>query len=89
MSILFRTSRALIGDELADAFGYPRQSTLGMLALVRVQRWFQIIHSRIVPGAQPHSLTNFAGMLQRSVYDDMGISYRMPDAIRDRESSRW
>jgi hypothetical protein len=34
MGVLLRTSRALIGNELADAFGYPRQSTVGVLRLV-------------------------------------------------------
>ncbi len=89
MSVLLKTSRALIGNNLADAFDYPRQSTVGVLKLVRIQRRLQIIRSRIVPGAEPHSVTNFAGMLQRSVYDDIGISYRMPDAVKDAESSRW
>lgn len=89
MSVLLKTSRALIGNDLADAFGYPQQSTAGVLKLVRIQRRLQIIRSKIVPGAEPHSVTNFAGMLQRSVYDDIGISYRMPDAVKDTESSRW
>lgn len=89
IGVLLKTSRALIGNDLANAFGYPRQSTVGVLKLVRLQRRLQIIRSKIVPGADPHSLTNFAGMLQRSVYDDIGISYRMPDAVRDTESSRW
>ena len=34
-SALFRASRALIGDELADALDFPKQSTFGALALVR------------------------------------------------------
>ena len=89
LAVLLRTSRALIGNELADAFKFPRQSTFGVLRLVRAQRRLQIIRSKIVPGAEPHSLTNFAGMLQRSVYDDIGISYRMPDAVKDTASSRW
>lgn len=89
MSFLFKTSRALIGDELAESFGYPKQSAFGALALVRIQRRMQIIHSRVMPGASPHAFNNFTGILQRSVYDNVGISYRMPDAVRDTESSRW
>lgn len=86
---LLKTSRALIGNDLADAFGYPRQSTVGLLTLVRMQRRLQIIRSKIVPGAEPYSANNFAGMLQRSVYDDIGSGYRMPEAVKDTESSRW
>ena len=89
LGVLLKTSRALIGNDLADAFGYPKGSTFGVLKLVRVQRRLQIIRSKVVPGADPHSVANFAGMLQRSVYDDIGISYRMPDAVKDTESSRW
>lgn len=89
IGVLLKTSRALIGNDLADAFDYPRGSTFGVLKLVRIQRRLQIIRSKIVPGADPHSVANFAGMLQRSVYDDIGISYRMPDAVKDTESSQW
>ena len=89
MTLLFKTSRVLIGNELADAFDYPKQSTIGVLAMVRIQRRLQIIFSHVVPGAESHELNNFAGILQRSVYDDLGISYLMPDAVKDTESSKW
>ena len=88
-SNLFRTSRALLGHELADALRFPRQSTFGMLALVRMQRRFQILRSQLRPGALPPEFTRFAALMQRSVYDDAGITYRMPDAVRDSESSEW
>ena len=86
---LFRTSRALLGNELADALEYPKQSTFGILALLRMQRRFQILNSKIMPGTLSHDFNNFVGMMQRSVYDDTGISYRMPDAVKDTESSQW
>ena len=88
-SALYRASRALIGDELADALDYPKQSTFGALALVRTQRRLQMLASRFIPGVKPHSFNNFAGLLQRSVYDDDGISYRLPDAVKDSESTPW
>ena len=87
--LLFRTSRALIGSELADNLDYPQQSTFWVLPLVRSQRRLQILRSRMMPGASSVDAENFIGLMQRSVYDDMGISYRMPDAVRDTESSRW
>ena len=88
-SALFRASRALIGDELADGLDYPKQSTFGALAMVRVQRRLHILASRFNPGFTPHSLNNFAGLLQRSVYDEHGISYRLPAAAKDSESTPW
>jgi len=89
LGLLMRTSRALIGNELADRLDFPKQSTLGALALVRMQRRFQILRSRVVPGAPSHNFNNFAGMMQRSVYDDAGIGYRLPDAVKDTESTPW
>ena len=43
-------SRALIGDEIADRLDYPKQSTFGVLALVRAQRRLQMLASRLIPG---------------------------------------
>ena len=88
-SALFRASRALIGDELADALDYPKQSTFGALALVRAQRRWQMLAARFIPGVTPYSFNNFAGLLQRSVYDEHGISYRLPDAMKDADSTPW
>lgn len=86
---LYRTSRALMGNELADTLQFPKQSTIGALAFVRMQRKAKVLYSKVVPGAPSHDFSNFAGMLQRSVYDDTGISYRMPDAIKDTASTPW
>lgn len=89
LNALYRTSRALMGNELADTLDFPKQSTVGALAFVRMQRKAKILYSKIMPRALPHDFDNFAGMLQRSVYDDIGISYRMPDAIKDTASTPW
>lgn len=89
VSALYRTSRALIGHDLADSLGYPKQSTHGALAFIRMQRKAKIFYSKAAPWASPHDFNNFAGLLQRSVYDDTGISYRMPDAVKDTESTPW
>ena len=88
LSALFRTSRALMGHELADTLKFPKQSTVGALAFVRMQRRFKILWSK-VPGALSHDFNNFSGMMQRSAYDDTGISYRMPDAVKDTEATPW
>ena len=89
LSALFRTSRALMGNELADTLGFPKQSTVGALAFVRMQRRLKILYATTVPGATSHDFNNFSGMLQRSVYDETGISYRMPDAVKDTEATAW
>ena len=88
LSVLRRTSRALVGNETADRLGYPNQSTFGILAFVKLQRRLKIISARLRP-ASSFAFDNFAGMMERSVYDDVGISYRMPDALKESESSPW
>ena len=86
---LFRTSRALMGDELADALQYPKHTTFWVMPFIRMQRRLGILRTKIVPGAMSHAATNFIGLMQRSVYDDVGISYRMPDAAREEKSNAW
>jgi hypothetical protein len=89
LNSLFRVSRALIGNERADRLGYPKQFTFGALGMVRLQRQLQMLRSRVLPGFKALAYENFAGMMQRSVYDDVGISYRMPSAVSDKTSSEW
>ena len=89
IKLLLRTSRALIGNELADQLAFPKQSTFGALAFVRLERRLKIIASKILPWKNSHDLDNFTGLMQRSVYDDIGFSYRMPDAIKDTDATPW
>lgn len=89
VSTLYRTSRAMIGNEAADRLQFPKQSTLGALALLRMIRKAKILYSKVMPGALPHTFNNFSDILQRATYDEAGISYRMPDAIKDTESTPW
>lgn len=86
---LFRVSRALIGNERADQLGYPRQFTFGALGMVRLQRQLQIVRAKVLPKSKALAYENFAGMMQRSVYDDVGINYRMPTTVSDKTSSPW
>ncbi len=89
LRLLLRTSRALIGNELADQLAFPKQSTFGALAFVRLERRLKIIASNVLPWKNSHDLDNFTGLMQRSVYDDIGFNYRMPDAIKDTDATPW
>ena len=86
---LFRVARALVGDENADRLKFPKQHVFGALALVRAHRKFRKFSSRFAPGEKSFAFSNFASLLAQSVYDDTGISYRMPDAIKEAESTAW
>ena len=34
-------------------------------------------------------LDNFSQMLQLSAYDEVGMSYRLPDRVKASETSKW
>ena len=86
--LAYRLSTALIGQELAGLFGYPKHSRLStMLTLYSFrtkQRLQRFLHSKQIVKSQ-----NFSQLLKISVYDEGGISYRMPDRVKASESSKW
>ena len=90
VKFVYRISRALIGDELADQLRFPRQRTTGILLLMQWQRRFQKLQERLVPGlAHSRHAKNFTTLLERSLMDHMGISYRLPDHISADKASPW
>ncbi|MDE0332110.1 MAG: oxygenase MpaB family protein [Nitrospinae bacterium] len=86
--LAYRLSTALIGQELANQFGYPKHSRLSTTLTLRSfrvkQRLQRFLHSKQLVKSQ-----NFSQLLKISVYDEGGISYRMPDQVKASESSKW
>ncbi len=84
----YRVSRALLGDELADGLGFPRQRTAGLLVWMRGRQRMVNAARRIAPGvAARWRGDNFAFLLTASVLDD--LSYRVPDALKATEAGAW
>ena len=89
-SYVFRASRALIGDEIADALEYPHSSSTGFLRLFRLQQRYYRLKARLLPGQSSDSnFTRFTSLLQASAFDEAGISYRLPDHVYAERSSNW
>ena len=87
---VFNISRALIGDTLADGLMYPAGSTFGVLAWHRLQERCHRILEKILPGrAQSNNFTRFTSLLEASMFDEAGITYRLPDHVYAEESSKW
>ena len=87
---VYKVSRALIGDELADELMYPKSSSFGVLPLFRMQSRYSAILSRILPKrAQNENFSRFTSLLEASMFDEAGITYRLPDHIYAERSSRW
>ena len=84
-ALAYKLSRALIGKTRANQFQYPWKFTFGALLLFRIKQRIQ----RALRNTQLVRSGNFTQMLQISVYDEGGLSYRMPDSVRASRSSEW
>ena len=83
--LAYRLSRALIGNELAVRFEFPRDSNIGTLFYFRMKQRLQ----RVLRGRQSVRSDNFTQLLQISVFDEHGLSYKMPDHVKHSKSSPW
>ena len=85
INLAYRLSRALIGNQLADRFGYPKTPVAGTLFLYRMKQRM----SRALKGGSMVRSGNFAQLLQISAYDDYGLTYELPDHEKHSMSSPW
>ena len=83
--LAYRLSRALIGDQLADQFEFPKISTFGTLWMYRMKQRL----NRLMTNQQSIRSDNFSQLLQISVYDDEGVSYKMPNHVHSSKSIKW
>lgn len=87
---VYRISRALIGNKLADELGYPRSSTIGVLQWFKMQSRYNRFMARRFPNlSRVSSFTNFTSLLEASAFDEAGIGYRLPDQLYSEKSSEW
>lgn len=85
ITLAYRLSRGLLGNRLADQFQYPKTSNIGVLLLYRIKQRYL----RLLKGTKALRSQNFTQLLQISVYDDIGVSYKLPDHYLASKSSDW
>ena len=85
LTLAYRLSRALIGNRLADGFEFPKHSTIGTLFAFRTKERVK----RLLKGTPLIRAGNFTQLLQISVYDEGGLSYRMPNHVHTSKSIEW
>ena len=85
LKLAYRLSRALIGHRLADGFEFPKHPTIGTLFAFRTKERIK----RLLKGTPLLRAGNFTQLLQISVYDEGGLSYRMPDHVHTSKSIEW
>lgn len=79
---IYRVSRALIGDEMADSLKYPRSRTTGVLAVLRWRnRIDRFLQQRVPAVARFRRAGQFQRMLEVSHYGERGLGYRMPGHV--------
>ena len=83
---VYRLSRALIGDELADQLQYPRLTTWGSLLFFALEQRAKAAFTRLTKG---HMGDAFEIMTQISNYEARGISYKLPDSAYSELSKKW
>ena len=88
VTLAYRLSRALIGNKLADRFEFPKTPGLQGLSTLFSYRMKQRIQ-RLLKKSQVVRSENFTQLLQISVYDEGGLSYRMPNHVYTSKSIKW
>ncbi len=87
-SYVFRVSRALIGPSLADELMYPRYPTFGVLWWFRMQNRYDDFMNRLFTSRVKNN-NKLTGLLDVSMFDEGGITYKMPDHVHAEKSARW
>ena len=87
-SYVFRVSRALIGPAMADQLRYPRYPTFGVLWWFRMQNRYDNFMNRLFK-SRVRNNNQLTALLDVSMFDEEGITYRMPDHVYAEESQRW
>ena len=87
---VFKVSRALIGNTLADQLKYPPDPSIETLFIFRMKERFKGLLAKLGRrSTEDPNLTRFASLLEASVLEETGISYRLPDHVYSEESSQW
>ncbi len=87
---VYRVSRALIGNTLANELKYPSNRTFGVLQWFRFQsRYAQMMNRLFQKRNRDNNFSQFTSLLEASAFDENGISYRLPDDLYAEKSRQW
>ncbi len=83
----YRLSRALIGNELADRYGYPNTIRNRYLVLLYYRTKARL--NNFLTKSPLLREKSFTQLFDATQYDKDGISYRMPDHVHAVQQSPW
>ena len=81
-------SRALIGNEMADLLKYPESDARGVLWRFRVLNRVEKLMN-LLSQDRSRKNVNLTTLLDVSMFDNEGISYKLPDHVHAEESSQY
>lgn len=88
---IYRVSRAMIGDQLADQLNFPVSRSHGLLAAIRMKYKAGRLLRRIFPAMESrHRIRQFKNLTDLSFYDSGAAMYSLPQhlhAERDRPAA--
>ena len=73
---------------MADQLRYPRYPTLGVLWWFRMQNRYDNFMNRLFK-SRVRNNNKLTALLDVSMFDEEGITYRMPDHVYAEESTKW
>ncbi len=86
----YKLSRALIGDRLADSLCFPKTRTYGVLAQFRLQDRCADAMLKIHPKWYSRSkFPYFTHRLDTAMFENAGITYRLPNHLHSEQSEQW
>jgi hypothetical protein len=86
----YEISRALIGNELADQFRFPRPRAIPLLPILRAKYRSGRLLRRLYPTwLARRGLGSFAVLLRASDLGKYEHDYRLPSALREEDSRSW
>ena len=86
LKLALSVSRALIGNERANHLKYPKYCTWGLLEAVRLRTRFDTIENAMLKKhRQMTRFTHFKYLMNASIYDKGGISFRLPDHVHSKD----
>ena len=88
---VYRVSRALIGNNLADELQYPADRTFGVLPLFRLQSRYHSVMERLFRSKKTEGrFSRFTALIEASAFDIAGINYQLPaELYAEEEDTEW
>jgi hypothetical protein len=87
---IFAVSKAMIGKQLAQQLRYPSDNKMGVLFWYRAKTRFNRIIAKLLPRLDTHTpFHRFSALMESSLFDEAGISYRLPNHVFAERSAKW